>query len=132
MGKINEVKLELRYRAWSEQIQECQQSGMSIRKWCAANNVNVNTFNSRLKKIRELAIERCPELQKIVPVSISENIIAETSSNDIVPAVGAETAKVINDKPEKIFIRKNDIEIELSDRTSETVILTLMRGLGLC
>lgn len=129
MGKINEVKLELRYRAWSEQIQECQQSGMSIRKWCATNNININTFNSRLKKIRKLTLERCPELQKIVPVSISENII---SSNEIIPTVTAETSEAIKKEPEKIFIRKNDIEIELSDNVSETAILSLMRGLGLC
>ena len=133
MGKINEVKQELMNRAWAEQIQEYQESGLKMSEWCRSKNINVNTFNSRMKVIRKIALERCPELQSIVPVSVSENIMPEeTAENDVVSSAHVEASYDLTVKPEKIIIRKKDIEIELTDNASEFTILTLMRGLGLC
>ena len=133
MGKINEVKQELMHRAWAEQIQEYQESGLKMSEWCRSKNINVNTFNSRMKVIRKIALERCPELQSIVPVSVSENIMPEeTAENDVVSSAHVEASYDLPAKPEKIIIRKKDIEIELTDNASESTILTLMRGLGLC
>ncbi len=133
MGKISEVKLELRHRAWTEQIQEYQESGLTMSEWCRTKNINVNTFNSRMKVIRKIALERYPELQSIVPVSVSENIMPkQTGVIDVVSAPPVEASYDLPAKPEKIIIRKKDIEIELTDNASESTILTLMRGLGLC
>ena len=121
------------HRAWAEQIQEYQESGLKMSEWCRSKNINVNTFNSRMKVIRKIALERCPELQSIVPVSVSENIMPEeTAENDVVSSAHVEASYDLTVKPEKIIIRKKDIEIELTDNASEFTILTLMRGLGLC
>ncbi|MCQ2598678.1 MAG: hypothetical protein MJ181_12630 [Treponema sp.] len=133
MGRISELKQEIMHRAWAEQVKEYQESGMSKKEWCKASNINISTFNSRLKVVRELALERCPELQEIVPVSISENIVStETSLIDKQPVIVANQTSDIPVKSEKIIIRKKDIEIELTDNVAESALLTLMRGLRLC
>ena len=44
MPTAKEVQRELCRREWAERIAECESSNMSVREWCAANGVNVNTF----------------------------------------------------------------------------------------
>ena len=44
MPTIKEVEKELRRREWTQQIAECQASGMAVKDWCRANNVSSNTY----------------------------------------------------------------------------------------
>ena len=40
MATIGEVKKELRYREWAEEIAECQSSGMAVKEWCRMKGLN--------------------------------------------------------------------------------------------
>lgn len=46
MLAAKEEKRELCRREWAERIAECESSNMSVREWCAANGMNVNTYCS--------------------------------------------------------------------------------------
>ena len=39
MAMIKEIKMELRHREWAEQIQECQNSGQTVKEWCESSGI---------------------------------------------------------------------------------------------
>lgn len=54
---ITEVKNRVKLDTWRQRIQECQQSGKSIRSWCEENGVAVSSYYSYLRKIRESLLQ---------------------------------------------------------------------------
>ena len=127
MSAIRTIKAELRHREWREQIQECQDSGQTVTEWCSSNGIKLSTYYTRLKKVREELLSQQPELQKIVPVSVS----TELSDNNVV--LQKETASLeVPMSTEKISIRKNDIEIEIPCNADEHIISAILRGLKQC
>ena len=73
MPTIREVKTELRYREWAEQIQECPSSGMTVTAWCKENGISQHTYYSRLNVVRKELLKRAElPLQQIVPLSFSQ------------------------------------------------------------
>ena len=127
MSAIREIKTELRHREWREQIQECQDSGQTVTEWCSSNGIKLSTYYTRLKKVREELLSQQPELQKIVPVSVSTKL----SDNNVV--LQKETGSLgVPMNAEKISIRKNDIEIEIPCNADERIITAILRGLKQC
>lgn len=63
-SEIAAIKTEVRERNWEEMILECQQSGMSVKKWCLMKGINTGTYYSRLRKLREKV---CRE---IIPIKV--------------------------------------------------------------
>ena len=127
MSAIRTIKAELRHREWREQIRECQNSGQTVTEWCSSNGIKLSTYYTRLKKVREELLSQQPELQKIVPVSIS----AKLSDNN----AGFRKEMSSSEAPvgtEKISIRRNDIEIELPCNADERIITAILRGLKQC
>ncbi|PYG90121.1 hypothetical protein LY28_00001, partial [Ruminiclostridium sufflavum DSM 19573] len=55
MDKITDAKTEFRRRQWTQIIQDCQNSGMTVVGWCSQNNVNTKSYYYWLRKIRSLA-----------------------------------------------------------------------------
>ena len=53
MPTAKEVHRELCRREWAERIAECESSNMSIREWCEANGVNVNTYYGRVAALKK-------------------------------------------------------------------------------
>jgi len=42
---------------WIQQIEECQQSGLSVSEWCSNNGINTKTYYNRRKRVREELLE---------------------------------------------------------------------------
>ena len=102
-NEIVAIKTEVREKNWETMILECQQSGMSVRKWCLMKGINTGTYYARLRKLREKV---CRE---IVPIEIPKS---ESIS--------------------EIKITFGDIVVSLpSDSNSET-ITTILRALKSC
>ena len=99
MGRISEIKMQLRHKEWAAMVQECQASGKRVEDWCAENGIKVSTYYKRLSVLRTELIEG-NEKQSIVPVSISAAI---TNANNIVTENAAKPSE------DKIMIRKNGI-----------------------
>ncbi|MGN0385579.1 MAG: IS66 family insertion sequence element accessory protein TnpA, partial [Lachnospiraceae bacterium] len=125
MGRICEIKMQLRHKEWAAMVQECQASGKKVDIWCRENGIKVSTYYKRLNVLRNELIEGS-EKQSIVPVSVS-SAIADADSTVIPNAVKARSSN-----KDKIIMRKDGIEIELPQSISEDTILVLLRGLRQC
>ena len=81
MATIKEVKRELRYREWAEEIAECQSSGMTVTAWCRENGISQHTYYSRLNVVKKELLKRAElPLQQIVPLSVSQSVTCTTAT----------------------------------------------------
>ena len=85
-------------------------------------SVSVSTYYKRLSVLKSELIEKS-EKQTIVPVSVSA-AIADANNTVIV-----KTSKPCGNT---IMIRKNGIEIELPQDVSESMLMSVLRGLQEC
>lgn len=125
MGRIGEIKMQLRHKEWAAMVQECQASGKRVDIWCQENGIKVSTYYKRLNVLRNELIEG-NEKQSIVPVSVSSAIA--DANNTVTP----NAVKARSSNKDKIIMRKDGIEIELPQSISEDTILVLLRGLKQC
>lgn len=124
MATIKEMKKELRHREWAEEIAECQSSGIKIKEWCRMKGISCNTYYRRLRVVRtELLEQTAQTMPQIVPLSSSAAL--QRSEPEAIQSSPIPACK-------KVMIRKNGIEIELSQDVSESMLLTLLRGLREC
>lgn len=124
MGRIREIKKQVRHKEWAAMVQECQSSGKNVEEWCNENGINISTYYKRLNVIRTELIEGS-ENQSIVPVSVSA-AVSDASNSVIANAVKECSCE------DKIMMRKNGIEIELPQNISGDIVLALLRGLSQC
>ena len=127
MATIKEIKSELRHREWAEQIQECQNSGQTVKVWCKGIGISPSTYYNRLRAVREEMLLRQPKLHEIVPVTVSTKL---TGNRAVLPEKSS-----FSDKPksnEKIIIRKNGLEVEMPCDADEKIITAMLRGLKEC
>ena len=124
MGRIREIKKQVRHKEWAAMVQECQTSGKNVEEWCNENGINISTYYKRLNVIRTELIEGS-ENQSIVPVSVSA-AVSDASNSVIADAVKECSCE------DKIMMRKNGIEIELPQNISGDIVLALLRGLSQC
>ena len=122
MGRIREIKKQVRHKEWAAMVSDCQASGKKVEEWCAENSINVSTYYKRLNVLRSELIDET-EKQSIVPVSVSAAITEEADT--VIP-------KAAISSRDKIIIRKNGIEIELPQSISEGTVLLLLKGLKQC
>ena len=124
MGRIREIKKQVRHKEWAAMVQECQASGKKVGDWCDENGINISTYYKRLYVVRSELIEES-ENQHIVPVSVSAAV--SDASNSVI----ADTVKECSCE-DKIMIRRNGIEIELPQNISGDIVLALLRGRSQC
>lgn len=75
MDKVSEAKGAYRLRQWSQIVQDCQASNMTVVAWCRQNNVNIKSYYYWLRKVRSKAICKPDAIQllqnqQIVPVAL--------------------------------------------------------------
>ena len=44
MGRIREIKKQVRHKEWAAMVQECQSSGKKVEEWCNENGINISTY----------------------------------------------------------------------------------------
>ena len=50
---IRTLKQEQNLAVWATQVEECNNSGLSVAQWCRNNNIPVSTFWSRQRQVFE-------------------------------------------------------------------------------
>ena len=55
--KVQTAKRMIRLQEWAGQINECKQSGKSVRQWCEEHGISRKTFYYRIKVVREELLE---------------------------------------------------------------------------
>ena len=77
------VKKQNTLKEWTQEIAECQSSGMAVSAWCKLHGINVKTYYNHLRKVRETAVteNQVVALGTKKSSSISQNI--EIFSGDV-------------------------------------------------
>jgi len=55
--KVQKAVLNIQMQEWLRQIQNCQESGLSISDWCKINGINTKTYYFRRRRVREEMLE---------------------------------------------------------------------------
>jgi len=64
---------------WSRQVEDCRNSGLSVRAWCEQNNIAVSTFHYRQQKIWDALNQQQNQFIEFpIPVDEYHNEIAAT------------------------------------------------------
>lgn len=110
---MNEVVQSVRDQNWAAMIREQKASGLTIRQWCADNNISENCYYYRLRRIREQLI------QAAQPTPEDKNGMTRLVR---VP----DSAVSADNGSSAIIIRKGTLVIEINHEVSEG-ILNLMK-----
>ena len=51
------VAQKLRLQQWANQIEECEQSGLSVQQWCEENGLGYKNYFYRKRRVREELLE---------------------------------------------------------------------------
>jgi hypothetical protein len=103
MDEISVVKNEVKYAGWIAMVEECQRSGLSIRAWCEANDINLKTYHYRLRRLRTMFLDQKkintkPEIKKLQvigqPVPIMNNITLHLEGITIEVPQGADESTI--------------------------------------
>ena len=112
---IPEAKRKIRINEWQQLIQEQQQSGLSIRKWCERSNIRETSYYYWLKIIREEALTGTENLSgqlvRIEPEKLPSAAKTASSHSGIV-------------------IRHGESTIELPEQTPPERLAALVRALN--
>lgn len=60
---MDKITHEMRLMQWTPIIKSCHNSGISIRSWCAENNVNTNQFHYWQRRLRKEVYETLKETE---------------------------------------------------------------------
>jgi hypothetical protein len=55
--KTEEIKRNIQYREWAAQIREREESGLSVKEWCAEKGIKTKTYYNHVKRVREETLE---------------------------------------------------------------------------
>jgi hypothetical protein len=115
MDIVSESKAEFRLRQWTEIIQECQASNMTVKAWCSQNNINIKSYYYWLRKIRLIYCQsrgnQTPAVKReIVPLQLNPQPCSSISH----PAV---------------TIHLGTASIDIAEGTSQATIEAVLKSL---
>ena len=90
---IDTVKQEIQLQEWAAQIQARQESGMTVKQWCAENGMNDKTYYYRLRRVREQYVDSVPSIVSLpLPERSGEIRIEKSGMHISLPAdISSET-----------------------------------------
>ena len=115
---MDKITHEVRLKQWTSIIHECRNSGMTARAWCLENNVNEKQFYYWQRRVRKNTLESLVKadyqshpsfVQLPIPAHSSENISSFTPD---------------------MVLRIGDTVLELSNSTSEELLLKVLKGIS--
>lgn len=110
MDKVQLVKDEVKYATWAAQIEDCQNSGLSIQQWCTQNGISKKTYYYRLRRVRE---RTCSQIA--FPIGSIERPVDRMEPQVSVGAVRLHTGTMT---------------VEIADGTSAQTIEAVIRALS--
>ena len=111
MDKISDAKTEFRLRQWTQIVQACQSSGMTVVAWCRQNNVKIKSYYYWLRRLRTLACE-------------SRSVPTQSEQQSIVPVVFKQA------KPTSaITIHLASVSVDICEGTSRETIEAVLAAL---
>jgi len=122
-------KHEYQLRSWQCLIQECHESGMKVRDWCATNNISKSSYYYWLAKIRsEFYEEAVNQLQESTVLSNAAVPVQDQTGSfvEIRPEIASEISKQENLSQLAAIIQKGSIRIEIMSKASTSLVKHLL------
>ena len=87
---ISEAKHAVQLNEWKQMVRRCQESGLTVREWCAQNDVYPQTYYRRLRRVREAVLEQnslepITTHEQMVPTLVKVNTKTEAQNLAIAP-----------------------------------------------
>ena len=126
---ISQVARSCRIREWAAMVQKCRNrpSGMSVDKWCQANNITKVNYYYRLAQVRKSYLDSIPSdavERAIIPV-LMELMHAEAEST-----VVDSNSALIHDS--FLDISANGMTIRVTEQTSSVLLKKVLGGTCSC
>ena len=106
---MNEV-MQIRAASWAAMIKQRNDSGLTIREWCAANGIQESVYYYRLNRLRKMALD-----VEETPAPASQNISVSERFAQL-PVSSAPDSTVA------IRIRRGDMVVEVSSDAPERLL----------
>ena len=124
--EIENAKRAAQFGEWTEMVQECRNSGQSVRAWCEENEVNIKTYYYRLKRLRLIALGNTESNIVTLPAK-AENypVFAELkfTENDLPETYAANETGV-----SAVTIRVGHMTINIHNEAGAAVITNVIRA----
>ena len=103
---IRTLRQEQNLSLWASQVEECNNSGLSVSSWCKENGIKISTYLNRQKKVYEAYT------QKSNPQFIEVSVEPE-----------------INVSSPMISLKRNDFTIDINNGADENTITAVLRAM---
>lgn len=111
---MNEI-VQVRMSNWASLIKARQESGQTVKEWCATNDISINAYYYWLRKLRKAAIELADQ-HEASPTQFAK-----------VPTGALQLSSSAS-----LRIIKGDTVVEVSNDTSEHLLLFLKEVILAC
>ena len=116
--ELQKTKHQMKLTQWGQLVYECRNSGLTVKEWCAKNEINVGTYYRWQKKVCESGAQRA---------AISPVIIGRTTFAEYIPASHtAATGTAVT-----LTIGQTRLEIQ-NGASTETIEATIQAISRLC
>ena len=112
-----EIAVEFRLTHWAQIMQERVDSGMTIRAYCKAKGMGLNTYFYWQKKLREAAAQQL-------------TAAAQCEQQALVPSGWASVTEEVASQPQGLTLRIGGAEIELRQGYDEALLASVIKTLS--
>ncbi len=122
--RVSELTTKMNIQKWSKLIEECKNSGKSVRSWCLQNDINHSQYFYWQRKICKEITKSCDkkEVATVDKMAVENTIFAEVRLSE--EPVYVET---INDVAISMYVNNNPIQIY--NNASEDILRRTLRVL---
>ena len=121
--KLHQIHLQ----EWTVRFADQKASGLTVRQWCAQNNLSFHTYNYWKHLLKEEVVEQA--LPDIVPLSLPVLSDSSSSLETTVPDVRSIRAnRSIRSNNSNVQMQINSISIEIDSSVSEEFLYKLIRA----
>lgn len=121
--KLHQIKLQ----QWASRFQEQASSGLTVKAWCAENNITIHTYNYWKHKLKQEYVEASLTGQHdIVPITTPITPPVLMNTNDFLPA--SHDVPNSRESHNSIAISIGDVVIQAASHVSDEYLLRILKA----